>query len=149
LCNGVVAAGLLHGRRCCGALAIATTMHLLRASMLLAARSCCAALTTTATPDACRHPPRRTERRTKAYGLFVSANWASNLLVSSFTLSAIDALGGGACGVARLYLVFAAVSAGAFCFVYARVRETMGVSLEDLNSGTFSECRLPLARKSV
>ncbi|KAG5188478.1 general substrate transporter [Tribonema minus] len=74
--------------------------------------------------------------RSKAYGLFVSANWASNLVVSSLTLTAIDALGGGARGVAHLYLIFAAVSAGAFCFVYARVRETMGLSLEDLHSDT-------------
>jgi Sugar (and other) transporter len=74
--------------------------------------------------------------RSKAFGLFVSVNWGSNLIISSLTLTAIELLGGGASGVAYLYLIFAAVSACAVAFVHACVHETMGRSLEELQMST-------------
>jgi Sugar (and other) transporter len=74
--------------------------------------------------------------RSKAFGLFVSVNWGSNLIISSLTLTAIELLGGGAVGVAYLYLIFAAISACAVAFVHACVHETMGRSLEELQMST-------------
>eukprot|EP00953_Heterococcus_sp_UTEX-ZZ885_P003107 2210-Heterococcus_DN1.PRE.5 len=66
----------------------------------------------------------------------LSVNWGSNLIISSLTLTAIELLGGGAAGVAYLYLIFAAVSACAVAFVHACVQETMGRSLEELQMST-------------
>lgn len=68
--------------------------------------------------------------RAKANGLFVSMNWLINIGISLGTLSAIEKLGGGSSdddkkkGVAILYGMFGAITAGGLFFVYAFVEET-------------------------
>ncbi|CAM9194217.1 unnamed protein product [Phaeothamnion confervicola] len=81
--------------------------------------------------------------RSKAYGLFVSTNWALNLLISLTTLTAISELGGvidgstkedkeaaQKVGVAFLYLIFCGICVLSLAFIFLAVPETMGKSLE-------------------
>ncbi|CAM9746915.1 unnamed protein product, partial [Discosporangium mesarthrocarpum] len=84
--------------------------------------------------------------RSRAYGLFISVNWAANLAVGLLTLTAIQALGdlvvrewgagvgyGGEedrdkVGVATLYLIFGSVCVVALAYIHRLVPETMGTS---------------------
>jgi succinate dehydrogenase hydrophobic anchor subunit len=80
-----------------------------------------------------------TRLRAKAVSLFLSVNWATNLLIAMLTLTAIDGLGGVSddmtddnqkdhekIGVGALYLVFAGMTAACFAFIYFYVPETKG-----------------------
>mmetsp|Transcript_13300 Transcript_13300/g.19858 ORF Transcript_13300/g.19858 Transcript_13300/m.19858 type:complete len:230 (-) Transcript_13300:82-771(-) len=71
--------------------------------------------------------------RGKACGLFVSANWASNSLVSLFTLSLIGKFGGEKRGVAVLYLIFSVNCLVAYVFAFQFISETKGLSLGELH----------------
>ena len=68
--------------------------------------------------------------RAKCNGLFVSTNWFINILISVFTLTAIEKLGGGGSddqkkrGVAILYGIFALITALGLALVYSIVKET-------------------------
>eukprot|EP00941_MAST-03F_sp_MAST-3F-sp1_P000202 g202.t1 len=70
-----------------------------------------------------------TRIRGRAFGLFVSMNWASNVIISLFTLSAIELLGGSnqKKGVAILYAIFSCLSLCALIFVSTIVPETKGI----------------------
>lgn len=86
--------------------------------------------------------------RAKAFSIFTAINWGSNLFIGLFTLTAIDSMGvrllPGAesdreqqkAGVAGLYAVFAFVCIVCVGFISVFVKETMGKSLEELNSTT-------------
>jgi hypothetical protein len=80
-----------------------------------------------------------TRLRAKAVSLFLSVNWAANLLIAMLTLTAIDGLGGVSddmtddnqkdhekIGVGALYLVFAGMTVACFAFIYFYVPETKG-----------------------
>ena len=83
--------------------------------------------------------------RTKAFSLFVSINWACNLIIGLLTLSAIDGLGNvdyhnmdddeisnaQKNGVAYLYFLFAGICFFSLVFVKARVPETKGIVIQD------------------
>eukprot|EP01038_Epipyxis_sp_PR26KG_P009278 gene9278-12500_t len=86
-----------------------------------------------------------TRLRVKAMSLFLSINWASNLLVGLVTLTAIDSLGGvkndmtddqtkdaQKVGVADLYFLFAGFTLFAIFFISVYVPETKGKNPEDL-----------------
>ena len=86
-----------------------------------------------------------TRLRMKAVSLFLSINWASNLVIGLVTLSAIDGLGGvrsdmdddesenaQKTGVGALYLIFAGITATAIVFLHVLVPETKGKNPEDL-----------------
>ena len=86
-----------------------------------------------------------TRIRMKAMSLFLSINWASNLVIGLVTLSAIDGLGGvrsdmdddesenaQKTGVGALYLIFAGITATAIVFLHVLVPETKGKNPEDL-----------------
>jgi hypothetical protein len=88
-----------------------------------------------------------TRLRMKAVSLFLSINWASNLVIGLVTLTAIDGLGGVKSdmdddessdaqkrGVGALYLIFAAITAAAVVFLHIFVPETKGKNPEDLVS---------------
>jgi sugar porter (SP) family MFS transporter len=88
-----------------------------------------------------------TRLRSKAYGLFLSINWGSNLLIAMLTLTTINGLGdvddslddddrlnsGQKQGVAYLDLLFGCVCAFAVYFVYFIVPETKGKTVEQLS----------------
>ena len=65
----------------------------------------------------------------------MSVNWAANLAVSLLTLSATEGLGGGAKGVAHLFLIFAGISLLSVVFIYMFVHETKGETLADSDDG--------------
>jgi sugar porter (SP) family MFS transporter len=68
--------------------------------------------------------------RAKCNGLFVSTNWFINILISVFTLTSIESLGGGSSddekkrGVAILYGIFACITMLGLLLVYSIVNET-------------------------
>lgn len=68
--------------------------------------------------------------RAKCNGLFVSMNWFINILISLFTLTSIESLGGGKShdekkrGVAILYGIFAVITAMGLVLVYTIVNES-------------------------
>ena len=68
--------------------------------------------------------------RAKCNGLFVSINWFINILISIFTLTAIEHLGGGNSddqkkrGVAILYGIFCCITVLGLALVYSIVKET-------------------------
>eukprot|EP01036_Dinobryon_divergens_P025087 gene25087-33602_t len=85
-----------------------------------------------------------TRVRSKAMSLFLSVNWATNLLVAFLTLTAIDGLGqvrsdmnddqtaaAEKKGVAYLYLVFEGFTILAIFFFQCYVPETKGKTPED------------------
>ncbi len=81
-----------------------------------------------------------TRLRSKAVSLFLSINWAINLIITLVTLTAINGMGdvtddmdddnkkedGQKVGVAALYLIFAGLSAACITFIYFLVPETKG-----------------------
>eukprot|EP01040_Poterioochromonas_malhamensis_P015305 gene15305-17114_t len=81
-----------------------------------------------------------TRLRSKAVSLFLSINWAINLIITLVTLTAINGMGhvtddmdddnkkedGQKVGVAALYLIFAGLSAACIAFIYFLVPETKG-----------------------
>ena len=82
-----------------------------------------------------------TRLRSKAMGLFLSINWAANLLIGFLTLTAIDGLGGVRSdmsddetaaaekkGVAYVYFIFAGFTALAIAFIHLYVPETQGTA---------------------
>ena len=84
--------------------------------------------------------------RTKAFSLFVSINWACNLLIGLVTLTAIDGLGSvendmtddesssaQKKGVAYLYFIFCGICFGSLCFIKLVVPETKGKAVEELD----------------
>jgi MFS transporter, SP family, major inositol transporter len=104
-----------------------------------------------------------TELRAKAMSLFLSINWGFNLLISLFTLSAINDLGGysGSMtddeqsnaqknGVAYLYYIFAGFSLITIMFIHVYVPETKGKTPDDIlamtkhHTNSMSESKSPL-----
>lgn len=89
--------------------------------------------------------------RAKAFSVFTAINWGSNLFIGLFTLTAIDSVGAWLlpdaksdreqrkAGVAGLYAVFASVCIVSVGFITVFVKETMGKSLEELNSSNVEE----------
>jgi len=81
-----------------------------------------------------------TRIRSKATSLFISENWLINLMISLFTLTTIEALGGGDSdaekkqGVAYLFIIFGGCCVGCFLFIFFNVPETKGKSLEELQT---------------
>lgn len=84
--------------------------------------------------------------RAKAFSIFTAINWGSNLFIGLFTLTTIDMMGARLlptarsereqrkAGVAGLYAVFAGVCVLCVAFIFLFVNETMGKSLEELNT---------------
>lgn len=91
--------------------------------------------------------------RARAFSIFTAVNWASNLFIGLFTLTAIDKMGAWLlprspgsetlddgdvtkgqrkAGVAALYSLFAVLCVVAVAFILLFVRETMQKSLEEL-----------------
>lgn len=88
-----------------------------------------------------------TRLRTKAMSLFLGINWGSNLIIGLLTLTAIDALGGVTksmsddevsnaekIGVAKLYFIFAMITAAGFLFIQIYIPETKGKTPEEIMS---------------
>mmetsp|Transcript_14699 Transcript_14699/g.20195 ORF Transcript_14699/g.20195 Transcript_14699/m.20195 type:complete len:528 (+) Transcript_14699:268-1851(+) len=86
-----------------------------------------------------------TRLRSKAMSLFLSINWACNLLIGFLTLTAIDGLGGvqdsmdddeksnaEKKGVACVYFIFAGFTMMSIIFMTVYVPETKGKSVEEL-----------------
>lgn len=84
-----------------------------------------------------------TRLRAKAVSLFLSVNWAMNLVVSMLVLTAINGLGGvkgsmdddeqkdaQKVGVGALYLIFAGITVMALFFMHFYVPETKGEYFE-------------------
>jgi sugar porter (SP) family MFS transporter len=77
-----------------------------------------------------------TRIRSKAFSVFMSANWMMNLLIGLCTLTVIDALGGGSSdsqqkrGVALLFLIFGVISFLGTVFIQVLVPETKGQALQ-------------------
>lgn len=83
-----------------------------------------------------------TRIRSKSFSLFLSINWAMNLLVGLLTLTAINGIGGASddmdddseredrkkVGVGSLYLIFAGLNAVCVAFIIFLVPETKGMN---------------------
>lgn len=81
-----------------------------------------------------------TRLRSKAVSLFLSINWAMNLVIGLVTLTAINGIGGASddmdddsekedrqkVGVGALYLIFGGISAACVAFIVLFVPETKG-----------------------
>ena len=85
-----------------------------------------------------------TRIRAKAYSLFTLSNWAANLIISLFTLTVINTLGGVSKndsedvktthlknGVSYLYFIFAGMCVLCLIFLYGLVPETKGRNPDD------------------
>eukprot|EP00599_Poterioochromonas_sp_BG-1_P004192 CAMPEP_0173143058 /NCGR_PEP_ID=MMETSP1105-20130129/6453_1 /TAXON_ID=2985 /ORGANISM="Ochromonas sp., Strain BG-1" /LENGTH=504 /DNA_ID=CAMNT_0014056559 /DNA_START=22 /DNA_END=1536 /DNA_ORIENTATION=+ len=91
-----------------------------------------------------------TRLRSKAVSLFLSINWAMNLVIGLVTLTAINGIGGASddmdddsekedrqkVGVGALYLIFGGISAACVAFIVLFVPETKGKTPEDLLHAT-------------
>lgn len=81
-----------------------------------------------------------TRVRSKGFAICGAFNWLANLAISSSTLSAVEALGGGTseeqekAGVGGLFLIFDAIAWGTLIFIYFVVPETKGVAMETANA---------------
>lgn len=92
-----------------------------------------------------------TRLRSKAFSLFVSLNWGSNLIIGMLTLTAIEGLGGTTSdmddderdkankkGVAYLYFIVATVCVVTVLFIQKYVPETKGKTPDDFLSNRTS-----------